>query len=368
MSMKLQVRYYKKDKDNKGKTYVKVNDKWMSLAKAVLYPSVGKEIYRNREELKEYARKAEELSQIDVLHCKKTLESAFNTSHNPYNNPYMGDEDCARFFVNGTEVAYIGDTKLSQLELRNLESPRGYYNHSHDSNEEIAKIEKLYSKGVKIDWVNGTYLANGKPISKEERDFIYSYVNNAEFDTETKRISIAVQPNLLIGDFERRGTWMPVEDYKTANIRKLGPNGYFNDYEEEIRFVSKRNKNLHVVPTEYQITPGYLYEGEILDFRDHIEYVKQNSLVGTQFDVWFGDDFYGRVHCFNCVAYKARSRINPNGEEEPFNIEKLWDDKLFVDCEKTDKDCEPVDLVDLEARVILDNYSKAKTKNDELGS
>lgn len=198
--MKLKVRY------NEGKTQIEVDGKFVSVAKAVLYPSVGKEIFENREQLKEYARKAEELSKIDILHCEKTLESAFNTSHNPYNNPYMGDEDCARFFVNGTEVAYIGDTKLSQLELRNLESPRGYYNRSHDSNDEIEKIEKLYSKGVKIDWVNGTYLANGKPISKEECDFIESYLDGAEFDTETKRISTDVQPNLLANDSDLQDT------------------------------------------------------------------------------------------------------------------------------------------------------------------
>ena len=336
MSMKLKLRYYE------DKTQVEVNGKWMSLAKAVLHPSVGKEIYKSRDELKEYARKAKELSQIKMLSFTKKIEESYNT--------YMSSGH-ASFYVNDKEVERFND---DYVNLYDVKSP------SKATLEELKEEFGLAESEMgKIDWVNGTYLANGKPISKEECDFIYSYVNNAEFDTETKRISTAVQPaNLLIGDFERRGTWMPVEDYKTANIRKLGPNGYFNDYEEEIRFVSKRNKNLHVVPTEYHILPEY-HHGE--DYRDFIK-------VGTQFDVWFGDDFYGRVHCFNCVAYKARSRINPNGEEDPFNIEKLWDDKLFVDSEKTDKDCDPIDLVDLETRIILGNYSKAKTKNDELGS
>ena len=337
--MKLKLRYYE------DKTQVEVNGKWMSLAKAVLHPSVGKEIYKSRDELKEYARKAKELSQIKMLSFTKKIEESYNV--------YMSSGH-ASFYVNDKEVERFSD---DYVNLYDVKSP------SKATLEELKEEFGLAESEMgKIDWVNGTYLANGKPISKEECDFIYSYVNNAEFDTETKKISTAVQPaNLLIGDFERRGTWMPVEEYRTANIRKLGPNGYYEPKalnEENMRFVSKRNKNLHVVPTEYHILPEY-HHGE--DYGDFIK-------VGTQFDVWFGDDFYGRVHCFNCVAYKARSRINPNGEEDPFNIEKLWDDKLFVDSEKTDKDCDPIDLVDLETRIILDNYSKAKTKNDELGS
>lgn len=63
--MKLKLRYYE------GKTQVEVNGKWMSLAKAVLHPSVGKEIYKSRDELKEYARKAKELSQIKMLSFTK---------------------------------------------------------------------------------------------------------------------------------------------------------------------------------------------------------------------------------------------------------------------------------------------------------
>mgnify|MGYP004650011871 CR=1 FL=1 len=337
--MKLKLRYYE------DKTQVEVNGKWMSLAKAVLHPSVGKEIYKSRDELKEYARKAKELSQIKMLSFTKKIEESYNV--------YMSSGH-ASFYVNDKEVERFSD---DYVNLYDVKSP------SKATLEELKEEFGLAESEMgKIDWVNGTYLANGKPISKEECDFICSYVNNAEFDTETKKISTAVQPaNLLIGDFERRGTWMPVEEYRTANIRKLGPNGYYEPKalnEENMRFVSKRNKNLHVVPTEYHILPEY-HHGE--SYGDFIK-------VGTQFDVWFGDDFYGRVHCFNCVAYKARSRINPKGEEDPFNVEKLWDDKLFIDSEKTDKDCDPIDLVDLETRIILDNYSKAKTKNDELGS
>ena len=354
--MKLQVRYYKKDKDNKGKTYVKVNDKWMSLAKAVLYPSVGKEIYRNREELKEYARKAEELSKIKVKHCTKDIERSYN--------PYYKSE-YATFYINGKKIYRVDDW---HADVDRIESPDERY--FYEIKEELGISE---SEIGKIDWVNGTYFANGKPISKEERDFIYAYVNNAEFDTETKRISTAVQPaNLLVlGDFDCHGTWLPYEEYKTANIRKLGPDGYYKPhYEEDMRFVSKRNKNLQVIPTKYQIVPAYIYENYGCWTRDFFEVLNTDQRVGTQFDVWYGNDFYGRVHCFNSAAFSFTNRgvEDPNSEKYPFNVEKLWDDKLFVDCEKTDKDCDPIDFVDLEARIILDNYSKAKTKNDELGS
>ena len=176
---------------------------------------------------------------------------------------------------------------------------------------------------------------------------------------------------MLIGDFERRGTWIPYEEYRTANIRELGPNGYYEpkaSNEENMRFVSKRNKNLQVIPTKYQIIPDYSFEK--YGVRDYFAAVDSDKRVGTQFDVWYGNDFCGRVHCFNSIyrSFTNRQVEDPNSEKYPFNVEKLWDDKLFVDSEKTDKDCDPIDLVDLETRIILDNYSKAKTKNDELGS
>ena len=349
MSMKLKLRYYE------GKTQVEVNGKWMSLAKAVLHPSVGKEIYKSRDELKEYARKAKELSQIKMLSFTKKIEESYNI--------YISSGH-ASFYVNDKEVERFSD---DYVNLYDVKSP------SKATLEELKEEFGLAESEMgKIDWVNGTYLANGKPISKEECDFIYSYVNNAEFDTETKRISTPVQPaNLLIGDFERRGTWISYEEYKTANIRKLGPNGYYEpkaSNEENMRFVSKRNKNLQVIPTKYQIIPDYSFEE--YGVRDYFAAINSDKRVGTQFDVWYGNDFCGRVHCFNSIyrSFTNRQVEDPNSEKYPFNVEKLWDDKLFVDCEKTDKDCDPIDLVDLETRIILDNYSKVKTKNDELGS
>ena len=194
--MKLKLRYYE------GKTQVEVNGKWMSLAKAVLHPSVGKEIYKSRDELKEYARKAKELSQIKMLSFTKKIEESYNI--------YMSSGH-ASFYVNDKEVERFSD---DYVNLYDVKSP------SKATLEELKEEFGLAESEMgKIDWVNGTYLANGKPISKEECDFIYSYVNNAEFDTETKRISTPVQPaNLLIGDFERRGTWISYEEYKTANI------------------------------------------------------------------------------------------------------------------------------------------------------
>lgn len=346
--MKLKLTY----KD--GKTYVEVGGKLMSVAKAALHPSVGKGIRKNQDELKEYARKAKELSQIKMLSFTKKIEESFNT--------YMSSGH-ASFYVNDKEVARFSD---DYVNLYDVKSP------NKATLEEVKKECGLAESEMgKIDWVNGTYLANGKPISKEEHDFIYSYLNNAEFDTETKRISTAVQPaNLLIGDFERRGTWISYEEYKTANIRKLGPNGYYKPKasdEENMRFVSKRNKNLQVIPTKYQIIPDYSVKEYGL--RDYFAAIDSDKRVGTQFDVWYGNDFCGRVHCFNSIyrSFTNRQVEDPNSEKYPFNVEKLWDDKLFVNCEKTDKDCEPVDLVDLETRIILDNYSKSNTKNCELG-
>lgn len=338
-----------------GKTYVEVGGKWMSVAKAVLHPSVGKEIYKSRDELKKYARKAKELSQIKMLSFTKKIEESFN--------PYMSS-GYASFYVNDKEVARFSD---DYVNLYDVKSP------SKTTLEEVKKECGLAESEMgKIDWVNGTYLANGKPISKEEHDFIYSYLNNAEFDTKTKRISTAVQPNLLIGDFDRRGTWIPYEEYYTFNIEKLGVNGYYEPKhvnQEDMRFISKRNKHLQVIPTKYQILPKYrIEEHPNSDTRDRLEYMSDYKREGTQFDVWFENDFCGRVHCFNSVYYSFTKKglEDPNSENYPFNVEKLWDDKLFVDCEKTDKDCEPVDLVDLEARIIVDNYSKPKTKNGEL--
>ena len=205
MSMKLKLRYYE------GKTQVEVNGKWMSLAKAVLHPSIGKEIYRNREELKDYARKAEELSKIKVKHCTKDIERSYN--------PYYKSE-YATFYINGKKIYRVDDWHAN---VDKIESPDERY--FDEIKEELGISE---SEIGKIDWVNGTYFANGKPISKQEVDFINAYLYDAEFDTETKRISTPVQPaNLLIGDFDRRGTWISYEEYKTANIRKLGPNGYY---------------------------------------------------------------------------------------------------------------------------------------------
>ena len=270
--MKLKLRYYE------DKTQVEVNGKWMSLAKAVLHPSVGKEIYKSRDELKEYARKAKELSQIKMLSFTKKIEESYNI--------YMSSGH-ASFYVNDKEVERFSD---DYVNLYDVKSP------SKATLEELKEEFGLAESEMgKIDWVNGTYLANGKPISKEECDFIYSYVNNAEFDTETKRISTPVQPaNLLIGDFERRGTWISYEEYKTANIRKLGPNGYYEpkaSNEENMRFVSKRNKNLQVIPTKYQIIPDYSFEE--YGVRDYFAAINSDKRVGTQFDVGmtFAEEF-----------------------------------------------------------------------------
>ena len=281
---KLKLRY------KNGKTEVEINGEWMSVAKAVLHPTAGKEILKCQKELREYSKKAKELSQINIGYCSKWVEESYN--------PYLASNHVV-FCVNGKEVSRVSD---EYVNLDKIESP---------SKRDYAKIQKVLgvseSEIDKIDW-NGTYFANGKPISAKDCNFVRSYLNGAEFDTGTKKFSTAVQPNFDFDDFE---------------------------YNDAIGWAHKTCKNLRI-NTGYENVDRGDYDGLYLTLTSRHLCGKKEFFKDAYWDY---HDYVGGVR---------------------YAIKEHWDSYISEQDKNT--------LCDIKLDAILTEFSNEKTKNDELGS
>lgn len=161
-----------------GKTIVEVDGKQMRVAEAVLkYPTLAKEIIG-------YSKKAKSLSQIKITSFERVVTK-------PNYDGRWGDE--VSFLINGKLVdlqqssdaeKIVAPEKISDPELK-------------------AKLKEI----GKIDWVNGTNLANGKPLTKANYEFIQSYLNGAELNAESGKITTAVEPSFNRNDLNQENSY-----------------------------------------------------------------------------------------------------------------------------------------------------------------
>ena len=155
-----------------GQTIVQVGEEKISAAKAMLqFPKLAKTIMT-------YSRNAKKFSEMKVVSFKRKIHETYNK---------RDYDDSAEFYINDHLFQSV-----ENATPENIEAPEQYLNASQKE-----KLDAIKSRAglKKIDWVNGTYSVNGKPMTNKDYDFVQAYLNGTELDAETGKISASLEPS-----------------------------------------------------------------------------------------------------------------------------------------------------------------------------
>ncbi len=181
-----------------GKIIVSIGEEKLTVTQAMMqYPKVAKQIVT-------YAKRAKALSKAKVVVARKEISESYNK---------RDFDDSANFYIGNDLIASIehGDRGAS---IYDITEPNQDYMPYYQV-QKIRDFKRIY--GVKeIDWVNGTYIVNGKPMTLENYKFMQSYLNGVDLDITTGKFLSMIDPSFELNNLER------LNENRTNAIFSLG--------------------------------------------------------------------------------------------------------------------------------------------------